>query len=153
MLNVLPKEEQINSIFTSIERLIPSNTLLSCPDWAEQRRYMNSKITGRSGAFSFTNAPYCREICDCFSKNNPTQEVAIMKGVQLGLTTSVIENTIGYNMDINPSPMMFVFPNKDQAEEYKKKYESKFGPLLLTSNSLNAFPWAWNKNPWPWEKK
>lgn len=119
MLNVLPKEEQINSIFTSIERLIPSNTLLSCPDWAEQRRYMNSKITGRSGAFSFTNAPYCREICDCFSKNNPTQEVAIMKGVQLGLTTSVIENTIGYNMDINPSPMMFVFPNKDECKSYK----------------------------------
>lgn len=42
---------------------------------------------------------------------------------------------------------------RTQAEEYTKKYESKFGPLVLTSNSLNAFPWAWNNNPWPWEKK
>ena len=40
-----------------------------------------------------------------------------------------------------------------QTEEYTKKYESKYGPLLLTSNSLNSFPWAWNNAPWPWEKK
>ena len=40
-----------------------------------------------------------------------------------------------------------------QADEYTKKYESKYGPLLLTSNSLNSFPWAWNNAPWPWEKK
>ena len=40
-----------------------------------------------------------------------------------------------------------------QANEYKKKYEDKFGPLLLTSNSLNQFPWAWDNSPWPWEKK
>lgn len=40
-----------------------------------------------------------------------------------------------------------------QAEQYVKNYESKYGPLLLTSNSLNTFPWAWNNAPWPWEKK
>ena len=40
-----------------------------------------------------------------------------------------------------------------QADEYTKKYESKYGPLELTSNSLNTFPWAWDNSPWPWEKK
>ena len=40
-----------------------------------------------------------------------------------------------------------------QADEYTKKYESKYGPLELTSNSLNTFPWAWDNAPWPWEKK
>lgn len=40
-----------------------------------------------------------------------------------------------------------------KAEEYAKKYEEKYGPLSLTSNSLNTFPWAWNNEPWPWEKK
>ena len=40
-----------------------------------------------------------------------------------------------------------------QTDEYTKKYESKYGPLELTSNSLNTFPWAWDNAPWPWEKK
>lgn len=120
MINALPKEEQIDTIFDNINSLIPDDVLISCPDWAEQNRYMSSKTSGRSGNFSFENAPYCKEICECFSKNNDTQEVAIMKGVQLGLTTSVIENVIGYTIDVDPSPMMFVFPNESECKSYKK---------------------------------
>ena len=116
----LTKNEQIDNIFDAIEGLIPHNVLISCPDWAENNRYMNTKVTGRAGNFSFKNAPYCREIADCFSKNNPVQQVAIMKGVQLGLTTSVIENVIGYSIDNDPCPMMFVFPTDVDAENYKK---------------------------------
>lgn len=40
-----------------------------------------------------------------------------------------------------------------QCDEYKKQYENKYGPLLLSSNALNTYPWAWNKSPWPWENK
>lgn len=114
------KEKQIDKIFSTVEALIPNNSLMCVSEWAELNRYLDSKASGRSGLFDFDNAPFCREIVDRFSKNDPTQEIAIMKGVQLGLTTSVIENVIGYSIDLDPSPMMFVFPNKDQAEEYKK---------------------------------
>ena len=114
------KAKQIDKIFSIVSALIPNNSLITVSEWAEMNRYLDSKASGRVGLFEFENAPYCREIADRFSKNDPTQEVAIMKGVQLGLTTSVIENSIGYSMDYDPCPMMFVFPNKDQAEEYKK---------------------------------
>jgi len=114
------KSKQIDRIFSIVSALIPNNTLISVSEWAELNRYLDSKASGRSGLFEFDNAPFCREIVDRFSKNDPTQEIAIMKGVQLGLTTSVIENVIGYSIDLDPCPMMFVFPNKDQAEEYKK---------------------------------
>ncbi len=43
-----------------------------------------------------------------------------MMGVQLAFTTWVIENALGYSIDLDPCPMMLIFPNKDQAEEYKK---------------------------------
>lgn len=114
------KTKQIDRIFSIVSSLIPNNSLMSVSEWAEENRYLDSKASGRSGLFEFDNAPFCREIVDRFSKNDPTQEIAIMKGVQLGLTTSVIENVIGYSIDLDPCPMMFVFPNKDQAEEYKK---------------------------------
>ncbi len=120
MLKQLEKTKQAVNIIETIEKLIPLNVLIPCSQWAEECRYLSSKVSGRSGAFSFLNAPYCKEIVDCFSKNNPIQEIAIMKGVQLGLTTSVIENVIGYSIDIDPSPMMFVFPNENECKSYKK---------------------------------
>ena len=37
-------------------------------------------------------------------------------------------------------------------EQYMDEYERKYGPLTLSSDSLNTFPWAWKNGPWPWEK-
>ena len=56
-----------------------------------------------------------------------------------------------------------VFPNDRQAinlynkynsrkSELTKEYEEKFGPLLLSSKSLDSYPWAWNNMPWPWNE-
>ena len=42
---------------------------------------------------------------------------------------------------------------KNEANKMKTEYESKYGPLLLNSESTNTYPWAWNKCPWPWENK
>ena len=55
-----------------------------------------------------------------------------------------------------------VFPNnKDIINLFNKynrqknslmdKYQEKFGPLTLDSDALNAYPWAWNERPWPWD--
>ena len=38
-----------------------------------------------------------------------------------------------------------------EKENLLKEYENKYGPITLTSDSLNTFPWAWNNMPWPWE--
>lgn len=32
-------------------------------------------------------------------------------------------------------------------------YESKFGPITLTSNYLSSSPWSWETTIWPWEVK
>lgn len=40
---------------------------------------------------------------------------------------------------------------RTEKNELTKEYESKFEPLLLDSDSLNSYPWAWDDRPWPWE--
>ena len=40
-----------------------------------------------------------------------------------------------------------------QKKKYEKDYESKYGPLFISSDSLNTFPWAWDNSPWPWQNK
>ena len=55
-----------------------------------------------------------------------------------------------------------VFPNNQNAvdtfnqyrvqkNELQKQYENKYGPLVLTSDAVNTYPWAWDNKPWPWE--
>lgn len=57
-------------------------------------------------------------------------------------------------LDVNPNDRNII----DLFNEYKKEkknlmeeYQNKYGPLLLNSDSLNNYPWAWNNRPWPWE--
>jgi len=38
-----------------------------------------------------------------------------------------------------------------QKEELLKQYEMKYGPIVLSSDALNVYPWAWDNKPWPWE--
>ena len=65
-------------------------------------------------------------------------------------------------MDLNL--YLDVYPNDKEAldmfleyrthlNNYTKEYESKFGPLKLSSSALMKYPWAWDKSPWPWENK
>jgi len=40
---------------------------------------------------------------------------------------------------------------RKQKEQLLKQYESKYGPIVLSSDALNVCPWAWDNKPWPWE--
>lgn len=42
---------------------------------------------------------------------------------------------------------------RQEKEKVLKEYESKYGPLLVTSDATMTYPWAWNQLPWPWENK
>lgn len=39
-----------------------------------------------------------------------------------------------------------------QRNNLVNQYENKYGPLFLNSEALAKLPWAWNTNPWPWER-
>ena len=35
--------------------------------------------------------------------------------------------------------------------QLQDKYESKYGPIELSSNCVSNNTWEWNNSPWPWE--
>jgi len=70
-------------------------------------------------------------------------------------------DALGFAM-IDLNLYLDVFPNdrekinlyneyRKEKEGLLKEYESKYGPITLNSDSLNSYPWAWNKMPWPWD--
>jgi phage terminase large subunit GpA-like protein len=112
-------DQQINVIFKTIRSFLPKDILPEVSEWAEKNRFMTSKVSNITGQFSYENTPYAKEIADCFSKNNPIKEIVIMKGVQLGFTTAIFENVIGYSIQHDPSPMMLVSGDLKLLKDFK----------------------------------
>ena len=57
-------------------------------------------------------------------------------------------------LDVNPddrSAIDLYNQYRNQKEKLMNEYQSKYGPILLSSQALNTYPWAWDNRPWPWE--
>ena len=39
------------------------------------------------------------------------------------------------------------------AIEAMNTYENQYGPLSVDSDTLEAYPWAWEGTTWPWERE
>lgn len=62
---------------------------------------------------------------------------------------------LGLYLDNNPDDKeaLELYNNyRTSLGEYMIGYQNQFGPITMTSDSLNAYPWKWNDSPWPWEK-
>ena len=61
---------------------------------------------------------------------------------------------LGLFLDVNPNnqdAIRLFNQYREEKENLTKEYESKYGPITLDSDSLNAYPWSWNDMPWPWD--
>jgi phage terminase large subunit GpA-like protein len=93
--------EQIGGLTDSLHHELPS-------EFIERTRYLTSDLTPFPGKFSFDKFPYFREIVDCFNPQNPTKEIVIKKGNQIGATTAVLETVLLYNIMSDPKAQMYV---------------------------------------------
>jgi phage terminase large subunit GpA-like protein len=92
-------------------------------DWCEQNRYMTAEVSPIPGMFSYDNSPYTREIVDCLSPDNPARVVAVMKGAQIGFSTSVIEPGIGWIISQQPGNILFLVGHEDLVSDAVKKVD------------------------------
>lgn len=86
-------------------------------EWADENFYLTSDGSAEPGRFSTDRVPFVREIMECMSPNSPVNEVVVIKGVQLGLTTAGMA-VMGCFADIAPCPAMYVMPTLDIAKEF-----------------------------------
>ena len=89
--------------------------------WAEANRIMTTDVSSYPGKFSYSITPYVREIIDCLSAENPARIIAIMKGAQIGMSTGLIENGIGWIIDQAPAPIILMSGDKELSKEIIEK--------------------------------
>lgn len=105
---------------------------LTVSEWADMHRILSSVESPEPGRWRTDRVPYLREIMDCLSVESEVQEIAVMKGGQVGFT-EVGNNAIGYWMTVAPGPILYAQPRREDAEKYSKQ---RIDPMIRSTPIL-----------------
>jgi len=128
--------EQIKTIPSSQEYELPSV-------FAERVRRLTADLTPFPGRFSFSHFPYFKKIVDLFSPLDPTEDIVVEKGNQLGFTTAVLETVMLYHIMAVPKSQMFVTADANLAKtsvatKIEKMIDGAGARRLIYSQSRKA---------------
>ena len=82
-------------------------------DYIEKTRYLNKELTPIPGYYKFDRTPFWKEPLDNMSPLSIVQKVVVVKGVQIGATTGILENAIAYNIGSDPKPQLYISADKE----------------------------------------
>lgn len=104
---------------------------LTVSEWADANRVLSPEASAESGRWSTDRAPYQRAMMDAV--NDPDiNEIVIKTSAQVG-KTEILNNIVGYFIQYDPSPMLFVQPTLSMAETHSK---DRLAPMLRDTPSL-----------------
>jgi phage terminase large subunit GpA-like protein len=106
---------------------------LSIAQWAEENLRLSAEDSAEAGAYRTARAPYQRGILDAI--NDPTcDQVVVMSSAQVGKTL-LAKAVIGYYIDQDPSPILFVTYSLDMAETFSK---DRLAPMVRDTECLRG---------------
>lgn len=119
---------KISAFLDGFREGITPDEIISVSEWAEKYRILTSKSSSEAGPWNNNRTPYLIEPMNCFSPHDPTEEIDMMFGAQLGKTETIL-NAVGCLSHISPGPMMLVQPTLDMAKKFSKQ---RIEPLFDT---------------------
>lgn len=126
-----PTESDVEWLQAQVSNLTDELEIVSPSEWAESNRYLPDSVTSMPGYYDYDVMPYLREIVDCMDVRCPVREVSLKKGAQVGWTTGVLENAIGYSIAVVKSaPCMFLTAD---AELAKIRMDAYIVPMIQQS--------------------
>lgn len=90
---------------------------LTVSQWADNYRYIARGTSPEPGRWKTSRTPYAREIMDTF--NTDASIVVVMASSQVA-KTEIGLNIMCYYMDKDPSPIMYLLPTDDLANDFSK---------------------------------
>lgn len=104
---------------------------LQVSDWADANRILSSEASAEPGRWTTERNPSMREPMDC--ANDPrVHTIVLMTSSQVG-KSETLNNILGYNVHIDPGPIMMIQPTLDRMKDYSKK---RITPMLRDCPAL-----------------
>lgn len=100
-----------------------------------------------------------KDIYDPFKNYKPTKLIPNNEQAEMLLNVGqlcFIVHELNLYLDVNPDDknILSMFNNYNKmANEAIKKYESKYGPLVLSNILEDSNSFSWEETSWPWEDK
>jgi phage terminase large subunit GpA-like protein len=104
---------------------------LTVSEWADRNRVLSSESAAEPGKWRTARAPYTRGIMDAVT-DVLVRRIVFMASAQVG-KTEVLNNVVGYFIDQDPSPMLWVMPTVEAAESWSKE---RLSPMLRDTPCL-----------------
>jgi len=106
---------------------------LTIAEWAERYRVLSRGATAEPGRYRCDRVPYQREIMESFT-DVKVRETVLCIASQVG-KTELMNNTVGYFIHADPSPMLIKYPTLDAGKGWSKE---KLDPMLQDTPVLNG---------------
>ncbi len=121
MIDTTEKLTKLNNIF--FENLAPPPEL-QIWEWADKYRVLSSEASSEPGKWRTSRFPFTKEIMAVLSPQDPTEEVVFMKGAQIA-GTEVLLNFMGYGIDYDPAPMLYIQKTVDSVMRFSAQRFTK----------------------------
>lgn len=89
---------------------------LTVTQWAERSVRIPRKGNAEGGPYRVSRTPYCRGIMDAWA-NPDVSRICFLKPTQIGGTQAQL-NCLGYSIDQDPGPTLYVLPKEEIAKEF-----------------------------------
>lgn len=125
------QRKNTKKLFQKLMKTFATPPDLTVSEWADAYRMLSPEASAEPGKWRTDRAPYQREIMDAVS-DDKCYKVVIMSSAQIG-KSEIILNMIGYHIDYDPAPMMYVLPTDSMAETFSK---DRVSPMIRDTPSL-----------------
>ena len=107
---------------------------LTTTEWADRHRYLSAKASALPGKYRSSVTPYIVGIHEAL--DDPLVHTVVgRKSAQIAWTDGAMNNYIGKLIDIDPKPVIVMFPKEQAAREYDAE---KFKPMVESTPRLSA---------------
>jgi phage terminase large subunit GpA-like protein len=97
-------------------------------EWVEKNVVMGQPFPG---PYRYSKTPYAREIIDCLDPAHPAKWVAVMKGLQIGISSGVIIPGMGWIIKESPANTYFTVGAPDLVDKATEKLDLMIDGALL----------------------
>lgn len=107
------------NLFKKILKAVAPPPRIKVSEWADKNRRLSSETSAEPGPWRTDRAPYQREIMDSVNDIN-VEKIVVMSSSQVG-KSEMLNNIIGYYIDVDPGPMLLIQPTLELAQDYSKR--------------------------------
>lgn len=104
---------------------------INVKEWSDKYRMLSVENSAEPGKWRTSRTPYLEEIMNAFTDSRVKREVVVASS-QVGKTECEM-NMLGYAIDIDPGPIMWVTPTQDNAEDFSKR---RIAPMIRDTKPL-----------------